>query len=48
MSEQNFANHAKFVPAFHFFLAPILLITAAAEHGVAAERRDRGVFGIET
>jgi hypothetical protein len=26
MSEQNFANHAKFVPAFHFFLAPVLLI----------------------
>jgi uncharacterized membrane protein (DUF485 family) len=26
MSEQNFANHAKFVPAFHFFLVPVLLI----------------------
>jgi hypothetical protein len=23
---QNFANHARFVPAFHFFIAPVLLI----------------------
>jgi len=26
MSEQNFSNHTKFVPAFHFFLAPVLII----------------------
>ncbi|HEY1422481.1 MAG TPA: DUF6526 family protein [Candidatus Acidoferrum sp.] len=26
MSEQNFSNHAKLVPAFHFFLIPVLLI----------------------
>jgi hypothetical protein len=26
MSEQNFSNHAKFVPMFHFFLLPVLLI----------------------
>lgn len=26
MSEQNFSNHAKFVPAFHFFLAPVLIL----------------------
>ena len=26
MSEQNFANHAKTVPAFHFFVLPVLLI----------------------
>jgi hypothetical protein len=26
MSEQNFANHAKFVPAFHFFVLPVLLL----------------------
>jgi hypothetical protein len=26
MSEQNFSNHARFVPAFHFFLAPVLII----------------------
>jgi hypothetical protein len=24
MSEQNFANHAKYVPAFHFFVLPVL------------------------
>jgi hypothetical protein len=23
---QNFENHARFVPAFHFFIAPVLLI----------------------
>ena len=27
MSEQNFANHAKFVPAFHFFVLPVLLLS---------------------
>lgn len=26
MSEQNFSNHAKLVPAFHFFLGPVLII----------------------
>jgi len=26
MSEQNFSNHAKFVPAFHFFVGPVLII----------------------
>jgi Family of unknown function (DUF6526) len=26
MSEQNFSNHVKFVPSFHFFLIPVLLI----------------------
>jgi hypothetical protein len=26
MQEQNFKNHAKFVPAFHYFVAPVLLI----------------------
>jgi hypothetical protein len=26
MSEQNFANHAKTVPAFHFFVLPILML----------------------
>jgi hypothetical protein len=25
MSEQNFSNHAKFVPVFHFFVGPVLL-----------------------
>ena len=26
-SEQNFSNHVRFDPAFHFFLAPVALIT---------------------
>ena len=31
MSEQqNFSNHAKFVPAFHFFVVPILLANVLA------------------
>jgi hypothetical protein len=27
MEEQSYAKHAKFVPPFHFFLMPLLLIT---------------------
>ena len=26
MSEQNFSNHAKLVPAFHYFVLPVLVI----------------------
>jgi hypothetical protein len=26
MSDQNFTNHARYVPAFHFFVLPILLL----------------------
>ena len=26
MNEQNFSNHAKIVPAFHYFVAPVLMI----------------------
>jgi hypothetical protein len=26
MSEQNFSNHTKLVPAFHFFVLPVLLV----------------------
>jgi hypothetical protein len=26
MAEQNFANHGKFVPPFHFFVVPVLTI----------------------
>jgi hypothetical protein len=32
MSEQNFSNHTKFVPAFHFFVVPVLLINVLT-HG---------------
>jgi hypothetical protein len=27
MSEQNFSNHTKFVPAFHFFVLPVLILS---------------------
>jgi hypothetical protein len=35
-TQQNFANHARFDPVFHFFLAPVLLITfiASVVHAV--------------
>jgi len=26
MVDQNFKNHTKFVPAFHFFVLPVLVI----------------------
>jgi hypothetical protein len=26
MSEQNFSNHGKFVPMFHFFVGPVLIL----------------------
>lgn len=26
MSEQNFANHSRYVPAFHFFVLPVCLL----------------------
>ncbi len=26
MNEQNFSNHAKIVPAFHYFVGPVLMI----------------------
>jgi hypothetical protein len=26
MTEQNFANHAKYVPAFHFFAVPVFIV----------------------
>ena len=53
MSEQqNFANHARIVPAFHYFLIPLLLFNLAASvysvyfvarHGNGAEVIDRPV-----
>jgi hypothetical protein len=29
MTEQNFANHGKFVPAYHFFAVPVLIVNFA-------------------
>ena len=31
MAEQNFANHSKFFPAFHFFVLPVLLINLGVQ-----------------
>lgn len=28
MTEQNYSNHARFVPGYHFVLSPVLLLTA--------------------
>jgi hypothetical protein len=30
MNEQNFSNHAKFVPMFHFFVIPVLVLNLLA------------------
>ena len=53
MSEQNFSNHTKFVPAFHFFVVPVLLINVVVQvHGLLRHRTDstgaiiHGVFGV--
>jgi uncharacterized membrane protein YciS (DUF1049 family) len=31
MAEQNFANHGRYVPLYHFFVMPILLINAGVQ-----------------
>jgi Family of unknown function (DUF6526) len=31
MAEQNFANHTKFFPPFHFFVLPVLLINLGVQ-----------------
>ena len=30
MAEQSFANHTKFLPAFHFFVVPVMVINLVA------------------
>src|SRR5437879_8005189 len=48
MAEQNFANHAKFVPSFHFFAVPVFLINFVSslfrlkKLGISFE----GIFGV--
>lgn len=53
MSEQNFSNHTKFVPAFHFFVGPVLIINVGVQvHALFRHRADstgaviHGVFGV--
>jgi hypothetical protein len=45
-AQQNFANHGKLVPAFHFFLIPVLLLNlvGAAVMMYAAARHEWGAF----
>jgi Family of unknown function (DUF6526) len=48
MTEQNFENHAKFVPSFHFFAVPVFLINflwslyRLKKLGISFE----GIFGV--
>jgi hypothetical protein len=48
MAEQNFANHAKFVPLFHFFAMPVFVLNFAwslyrlKTLGISFE----GIFGV--
>src|SRR5712692_9245304 len=48
MTEQNFANHTKFVPSFHFFALPIIVINfewslyRLRQLGISFE----GIFGV--
>jgi hypothetical protein len=48
MTEQNFANHAKFVPPFHFFAMPVFVLNFAwslyrlKTLGISFE----GIFGV--
>ena len=48
MAEQNFENHTKFVPAFHFFLLPVLLVNvgSAIYWCLHTERIVAGIIGI--
>src|ERR1700687_724345 len=48
MSEQNFENHGKFVPSYHFFAVPVFLINflwslyQLRQLGISFE----GIFGV--
>ena len=41
MSGQNYSNHTKFVPAFHFFVGPVLIINVGLQvHNLIRHRMD--------
>jgi len=42
--QQNFKNHAKFVPAFHFFVLPVLLVNVGWTLRLAV--RDYSAFSV--
>jgi hypothetical protein len=50
MSEQNFSNHTKLVPAFHFFVLPVLIINVggAVHHWYAKAWSLDGAFWVLT
>jgi hypothetical protein len=53
MSEQSFSNHARIVPAFHYFVGPMLIINVIVQvHSLIRHPMDstgaviHGVFGV--
>jgi len=46
MSEQNFANHGKIVPAFHYFVVPALVINLVQSVIVAVKAFENSGAGI--
>jgi uncharacterized protein DUF6526 len=50
MAEQNFANHTKFFPLFHFFVLPVLLVNLGIQIYWLIEHRNtftfRGIFNV--
>jgi uncharacterized membrane protein YciS (DUF1049 family) len=48
MAEQNFGNHMKFMPAFHFFVTPVMLVNFvwAIRKWIVGEYSIDGFIGI--
>ncbi len=48
MAEQNFANHTKFFPPFHFFVLPVLLVNLGVQLYWLKEfwNTSRGIFNV--
>lgn len=48
MAEQNFANHTKFFPLFHFFVLPVLLVNLGVQIYWLKEfwNTFRGIFNV--
>ena len=48
MAEQNFANHTKFFPLFHFFVLPVLLVNLGVQVYWLKEfwNTFRGIFNV--
>lgn len=50
MAEQNFANHTKMVPLFHYFVFPVLIVNfvASVVHLVRGHHWVEGTIGVLT